>query len=87
MSGDGLAQEGDAAWRHGGVGGSWTGQGWCNSTALKMGSWQVAAAASYPAGVLVEKHAGLVGAHTRQASWVGPQVFRCLGLAAWSVWY
>ena len=27
MSGDGLAQEGDAAWRHGGVGGSWTGQG------------------------------------------------------------
>ena len=27
MRGDGLAQEGDAAWRHGGVGGSWTGQG------------------------------------------------------------
>ena len=31
-------------------------------------------AASYPAGVLVEEHAGLVGAHTRQASWLGPQV-------------
>ena len=45
------------------------------------------AAASYPAGVLVEKHAGLVGAHTRQASWVGPQVFRWLGLAAWSILY
>ena len=28
--------------------------------------------ASYPAGVLVEKCAGLVGAHTRQASWLGP---------------
>ena len=39
-----------------------------------MDWWQVAAAASYPAGVLVEKHAGLVGAHTRQASWLGPQV-------------
>ena len=25
-------------------------------------------------GVLVEEHAGLVGAHTRQASWLGPQV-------------
>ena len=34
----------------------------------------MAAAASYPAGVLVEEHAGLVGAHTRQASWLGPQV-------------
>ena len=39
-----------------------------------MDWWQVAAAASYPAGVLVEEHAGLVGAHTRQASWLGPQV-------------
>ena len=37
------------------------------------GLWQVAAV-SYPAGVLVEEHAGLVGAHTRQASWLGPQV-------------
>ena len=36
--------------------------------------WQVAAAASYPAGVLVEECAGLVGAHTRQASWLGPKV-------------
>ena len=35
---------------------------------------QVAVAASYLAGVLVEEHAGLVGAHTRQASWLGPQV-------------
>ena len=34
----------------------------------------MAAADSYPAGVLVEEHAGLVGAHTRQASWLGPQV-------------
>ena len=39
-----------------------------------MDWWQVAAAASYPAGVLVEKCAGLVGAHTLQASWLGPQV-------------
>ena len=31
-------------------------------------------AASYPAGGLVEEHAGLVGAHTRQASRLGPQV-------------
>ena len=34
----------------------------------------MAAAASYPAGVLVEKHAGMVGAHSRQASWLGSQV-------------
>ena len=34
----------------------------------------MAAAASYQAGVLVEEHAGLLGAHTRQASWLGPQV-------------
>ena len=34
----------------------------------------MAAAASYPAGGLVEEHAGLVGAHTRQASWLEPQV-------------
>ena len=31
-------------------------------------------AASYPAGGLVEEHAGLVGAHIRQAFWLGPQV-------------
>uniref|UniRef100_N1QP62 RBR-type E3 ubiquitin transferase n=1 Tax=Aegilops tauschii TaxID=37682 RepID=N1QP62_AEGTA len=41
---------------------------------LEASSLQVAAAASYPAGVLVEKHARLMGAHTRQASWLGPQV-------------
>ena len=39
-----------------------------------MDWWQAAAAASYPAGVLVEKHAGLVGAHTQKLSWLGPQV-------------
>ena len=39
-----------------------------------MDWWQVAAAASYSAGVLVEEQVGLVGAHTRQASWLGPQV-------------
>ena len=39
-----------------------------------MDWWQVVEAASYPAGVLVEEHAGLVGAHTRQAFWLGPQV-------------
>ena len=74
MCGDGHAQEVDAVWRRGGVGGSETGQGRCNSTALKMDMWQVAVAASYPAVVLVEEHAGLVGAHTRQTSWLGPQV-------------
>ena len=71
---DGLAQEDDAVWRRGGVDGRETWHGRCNSTALKMDWWQVAAAASYPACVLVEEHAGLVGAHTRQASWLGPQV-------------
>ena len=60
MCGDGHAQEVDAVWRRGGVGGSETGQGRCSSTALKMDMWQVAVAASYPAGVLVEEHAGLV---------------------------
>uniref|UniRef100_A0A453MTV0 Cytochrome oxidase subunit I profile domain-containing protein n=1 Tax=Aegilops tauschii subsp. strangulata TaxID=200361 RepID=A0A453MTV0_AEGTS len=74
MRGDGLAQEGDAVWRRGGVDGSETGQGRCSSTALKMDWWQVTAAASYPAGVLVEEHAGLAGAHTPQASWLGPLV-------------
>ena len=74
MCGDGHAQEVDVVSRRGGVGGSETGQGPCNSTTLKMDMWQVAVAASYPAGVLVEEHVGLVGAHTRQASWLGPQV-------------
>ena len=71
---DGLAQEDGAVGRRGGVDGRESWHGTCNSTALKMDLWQVAAAASYPARVLVEKHAGLVGAHTRQASWLGPQV-------------
>ena len=71
---DGLTQEDDAVERRGGVDGRETWHGTCNSTALKMDWWQVAAAASYPAGVLVGEHTGLVGAHTRQASWLGSQV-------------
>ena len=67
-------QEDDAVWRRGGVDGRETRHGRCNSTTLKMDWWQVVAAASYPVGVLVEEHAGLVGAHTRQAFWLGPQV-------------
>ena len=55
---DGLAQEDDAVWRRGGVDGSKTWHGRCNSTALKMDSWQVAAAASYPTGVLVVRRTG-----------------------------
>ena len=74
MCDDGHAQEVDAVWRRDGVGGSETGQGRCSSTSLKMDMWQVVVVASYPAGVLVEEHAGLVGVHTRQASWLGPQV-------------
>ena len=50
------------------------GKGKCSSTALKMDCWQVAAAASCPAGVQVEECAGLWVPHTRQASWLGPQV-------------
>ena len=71
---DGLAQDDDAVGRRGGVDGRETWHGTCNSTALKMDLWQVAAAASYPAGVLIGEHAGLVGVHTWQASWLGPQV-------------
>ena len=74
MCDDGLAQEDDAVGCRGGVDGRETWHGTCNSTTLKMDWWQVAAAASYPAGVLVEEHAEPVGAHTRQASWLGPQV-------------
>ena len=44
MCGDGHAQEVDAVWRRGGVGGSETGQGRCSSTALKMDMWQVVVA-------------------------------------------
>ena len=64
---------------------SW--HGTCNSTALKMDLWQVAAAASYPAGVLVEECAGLVGAPYPAGVLVGTSGLRCLGLAAMSVWY
>ena len=74
MCGDGHAQEDDAVWRGGGIGGSETGQDRCSNTALKIDRGQVVVAVSYPAGVLVEEHAGLVGAHTRQASRLGPQV-------------
>ena len=87
MHGDGLAQEGDAVWHHGGVDDSLTEQGRCSSTALKMDWWQVAAAASYPAGVLVEECAGLVGAPYQAGVLVGTSGLRCLGLAAMSVWY
>ena len=58
---DGLAQKDDAVWHRGGVDGRETWHGRCNSTTLKMDSWQVAAAAPHPAGVLVEECAGLVG--------------------------
>ena len=74
MCRDGHTQEVDAVWRRGGVGGSETWQGVFSSIALKMDWWQVAVAASYLAGGRVEEHAGLVGAHTRQASRLGPQV-------------
>ena len=84
---DGLAQEDDAVWHHGGVDGRETWHGRCNSTTLKMDWWQVAAAASYPAGVLVEECAGLVGAPYPAGVLVGTSGLRCLGLAAMSVWY
>ena len=84
---DGLAQEDDAVWRRGDVDGREIWHGRCNSTALKMDSWQVAVAASYPAGVLVEKCAGLVGAPYQAGVLFGTSGLRCLGLAAMSVWY
>ena len=84
---DGLAQEDDAVGRRGGVDGRETWHGACNSTALKMDLWQVAAAASYPAGVLVEECAGLVGAPYPAGVLVGTSGLRYLGLAAMSVWY
>ena len=71
---DGLAQEDDAVGRRGGVDGRETWHGTCNSTALKMDWWQVAAAASYPTGVLVKSAPSWWVPHTRQASWMGPQV-------------
>ena len=84
---DGLAQEDDAVEHHGGVDDKETWHGSCNSTALKMDWWQVAAAASYPAGVLVEECAGLVGAPYQEGVLVGTSGLRRLGLAAMSVWY
>ena len=45
----------------------------------------MAAAASYPAGVLVEECAGLVGASYQAGVLVGTSGLRCLGLAAMSV--
>ena len=84
---DGLAQEDDAVGRRGGVDGRETWHGTCNSTALKMDWWQVAVAASYPADVLVEECAGLVGAPYPAGVLVGTSGLRCLGLAAMSVWY
>ena len=84
---DGLAQEDGAVRHHGGVDGRETWLGTCNSTTLKMDWWQVAAAASYPAGVLVEKCAGLVGAPYQAGVLVGTSGLKCLGLAAMSVWY
>ena len=64
-------------WPHGGVDGSYTGQGRCNSTVLKMDWWQMVAAASYPAGVLVEECAGLVGAPYPAGVLVGISGLRC----------
>ena len=84
---DGLAQEDDAVWRRGGVDGRETWQGRYNSTTLKKDSWQMAAAASYQAGVLVEECARLVGASYQAGVLVGTSGLRCLGLAAMSVWY
>ena len=57
------------------AGETWHGR--CNSTALKMDSWQVAAAASYSAGVLVEECAGLVGAPYPASILVGTSGLRC----------
>ena len=74
---DGLAQEDDAVWCRGDADGREIWQGRCNSTALKRDSWQVAAAASYPAGVLVEECAGLVGAPYPAGVLVGTSGLRC----------
>ena len=84
---DGLAQEDDAVGRRGGVDGGETWHNRCNNTTLKMDLWQVAAAASYPAGVLVEECAGLVGAPYPAGVLVGTSGLRCLGLVVMSVWY
>ena len=82
-----FAQEDDAVGRHGGVDDRETWHGTFNSTTLKMDWWQVAAAALYPAGVLVEECAGLLGAPYPAGVLVGISGLRCLGLAAMSIWY
>ena len=87
MRRDELVQEGGAVWRCGGVDGRETWHGRCNSTSLKMDSWQVAAADSYPAGVLVEECAKLVVAPYPAGVLVRTSSLRCLGSAAMSVWY
>ena len=87
MCEDELAQEDDVVWRCGGVDGRETWHGRCNSTTLKMVWWQVAAATSYPAGVLVEECAGLVCTPYPTGILVGTSGLRCLDLAARSVWY
>ena len=83
----GWTQEDGVVSRRGGVDGRETWHGRCNSTTLKMNSWQVAAAASYPAGVLVEECAGLVGAPYQAGVLVGTSGLTCLGLAVMSVCY
>ena len=47
----------------------------------------MAATAPYPAGVLVEECAELVGAPYQAGVLVGTSGLKCLGLAAMSVWY
>ena len=74
---DGLAQEDDAVWRRGGVDGRETWHDRCNSTTLKMDWWQVAAAASYLAGALVEECAGLMGAPYLADVLFGTSGLRC----------
>ena len=54
---------------------------------MKMDWWQAAAAASYPAGVLVEECAGLIDALYQAGVLVGTSGLRCLGWAAMFVWY
>ena len=83
---DGLAQEDDVVGRRGGVDGRETWHGTCNSTTLKMDWWQVAAAASYPAYVLVEECAGLVGAPYQARVLVGRSEERRVGKECRSRW-
>ena len=77
MCEDGLAQEDDVVWRRGGVDGKVTWHGRCNSTTPNMDWWQVAKVASYPAGVLVEECARLVGTQYPTGVLVGTSGLRC----------